>query len=168
VDGNPITQTELEKTISDLNADKVISDIQAIQLRECLEEQFAESRYVLKNLGVHLSIGVVFAFDVVPLPLGTIARVGWVGFARLLETVRGNWEKAKVHSLGVFLIAAIPFFGYAAYLLPLRRDSRELAYTMANFSWKSRTGRTFEDFVKSRSPLVSKFARWLVPLPWNS
>jgi hypothetical protein len=151
-----------------LLADKVISDIQANQLRECLEAQFAESRYVLKNLGVHLSIGVVFAFDVVPLPLGTIARVGWVALAKLFETARGNWDKAKVHSIGVFLIAAIPWFGYAAYLLPLRRDSRELAYTMANFSWKSRTGKTFEDFVKSKPSLISKFARWLVPLPWES
>ena len=134
----------------------------------CLKEQADESRYVMKNLGVHLSIGVVFAFDVIPLPLGTIARIGWVGMARLVETLRRNSKKARVHSLGVFLIAAIPWFGYAAYLLPLRRDSKELAFVLANDSWKERTGQFYEQFINSRSRLISKFARWLVPIPWQN
>jgi hypothetical protein len=159
---------ELERTIGELQADEMISEAQALQLRECLEEQLAGSGYVLKNLAVHLSIGVVFAFDVVPLPLGTIGRVGWVTFARLVETVRGNPEKARVHSPGVFLIAVIPWFGYAAYLLPLRRDSKELAFVIANTSWKARTGKSYEQFVASTSAVMSKFARWLVPLPWQS
>lgn len=165
-DNERVTLAQLEATIAQLLADNAISDIQAYKLKECVKAQLVSSRYVLKHFGVHLGIGAVFAFDVVPLPFGTIARVGWVGFARLLETLRGNWSKARVHSLGVFLIAAIPWFGYAAYLLPLRRDSRELAFTMANLSWKSRTGKTFEEFVKTSSPLVVRFARWLVPLPW--
>ena len=119
-------------TIEGLVEDGTVTRSQAEHLRDSLQDQLGESRYILKNLAAHLSIGIVFAFDIVPLPLGTVARVCWVAFGRLIETIRGNSEKAKVHSLGVLLIAAIPWFGYAAYLLPLRRDNKELAFVIAN------------------------------------
>jgi hypothetical protein len=159
---------ELEATISDLHSRGAISSTQAEYLEQHVALQLDESKYVLKNLAGHLSIGVIFAFDVIPLPLGTISRVVWVAVARVLETLRRNVERARVHSLGVLLIAAIPWFGYAAYLLPLRTHSRELAYVMANHSWIERTGETYESFVLSKSTPIARFARWLVPLPWNS
>ncbi len=134
-------------------------------LRQQLSHQIDDSRYILNNLGAHLGIGIVFAFDLIPLPLGTIGRVSWVAGARVLETYRRNVEKARVHSIGVFLIAALPWFGYAAYLLPLRRDAAELAFVLANHTWVNRTGYSYEEFIANRSRLGQRFCRWLVPLP---
>jgi len=157
---------ELRTTVDELLADGTISEAQAWHLHESLEEQDEASRYVLKHFGVHLAIGAVFAFDVVPLPLGTIGRVGWVAIARVTETLRGNFERARVHSLRVFLVAAIPLLGYVAYLVPLRRDHKELAFVLANNIWKKRTGRSYEEFVAARPRLTAGLVRRLVPLPW--
>lgn len=151
-----------------LQAEAGLSEAQATQLRACLAQQLADSGYIMKNFGVHLAIGAVFAFDAIPLPLGTLARVGWVIFARVTETLRGNLERARVHSLRVLLVAAIPLLGYVAYLVPLRRDHRELAFLLANHSWLSLTGASYEQFVATRSGFVARIARRLVPLPWQA
>ncbi len=155
----------LEKTLQRLCADEEISEPQAVSLRSSIRNQLDASRYILRHLGAHLAIGAVFAFDVVPLPLGTIARVSWVAGNRLVESARRDLERARVHSGGVLLIAAVPWLGYAAYLLPLRRHSSELAFVLANHTWLNRTGRTYEQFLaRSRSP-VRRLGRWLVPFP---
>jgi hypothetical protein len=152
-------------TLRRLLADGEITEHQVAFLRSTLPAQLDGSRYVLGHLGAHLAIGAVFAFDLVPLPLGTIARVSWVAGSRGVESVRGNRERAKVHSLGVLVIAAVPWVGYAAYLLPLRRESSELAFVLANDSWLNRTGRTYEQFLASTHAPVRRLGRWLVPLP---
>ena len=156
-------QSSLQTTLDRLVADGEISAERAVALRDAIPGQIRTSRYVLRHLGAHLGIGVVFAFDLVPLPLGTIARVSWVAGNRIVEGVRGNRTRAKIHSLGVLVIAAVPWLGYAAYLLPLRRHSPELAFVLANHTWLDRTGRTYERFLaESRSP-VRRIGRWLVP-----
>ena len=160
------TPEELLQTIDLLLEKGDVTAFQADALKRSFPGQMEGSQYVLKNLGAHISIGVVFAFDVVPLPLGTIARVSWVAGAKATELLRGNLERARVHSLGVFLIAAVPWFGYAAYLLPLRRDSRELAFLLANHTWLGRTGDTYEAFIRSKPAFIARFARRVVPLPW--
>ena len=153
----------LQTTLDRLVADGEISAESAEALREALPDQLRTARYVLRHLGAHVGIGVVFAFDLVPLPLGTIARMSWVAGNRLVESIRGNRAHARIHSLAVFLIAAVPWFGYAAYLLPLRRQSPELAFVLANHTWLGRTGRTYERFLaESRRP-VRRVGRWLVP-----
>ena len=158
---------ELQGAVEHLLSEDIISEDQAAILLRHMDGQFDQSGYILKNLGVHLSIGAIFAFDIIPLPLGTIGRMGWVCIARVAEIVKRNSEKARVHSLGVFLIAAIPWFGYAAYLLPLRKESKELAFVLANYTWRKRTGQTYEQFVDSKSNSLSRLARWIVPLPWQ-
>ncbi len=156
-------ESALQTTLDRLAADGEISADAAVALREAFPKQLRTTRYVLGHLGAHLGIGVVFAFDLVPLPLGTIARVSWVAGNRVVESIRGNRSRARIHSLGVFLIAAIPWFGYAAYLLPLRRHSPELAFVLANHTWLERTGRSYETFLaEARSP-VRRIGRWLVP-----
>lgn len=157
---------ELDALIATLRAEGALSEGEATQLRACLVQQLADSGYIMKNFGVHLTIGAVFAFDAIPLPLGTLGRVGWVVFARVAETLRGNLERARVHSLRVLLVAAIPLLGYVAYLVPLRRDHRELAFLLANHSWFRLTGASYEQFVATRSRFVARIARRLVPLPW--
>ena len=155
----------LERTLRQLVAEGEISEQHAETLRVAVRSQLESSRYVLRHLGGHLTIGVVFAFDLVPLPLGTIARVSWVAGSRLVETARRNRERARVHSAGVLLVAAIPWLGYSAYLLPLRRRHRELAFVLANHTWLARTGRTYErSLAEARRP-VRRFGRWLVPIP---
>jgi len=135
------------------------------RLSASLEEQLEGSRYILGHLGAHLVIGATFAFDLVPLPLGVITRVAWVGGNRVVESLRGRFERARVHSLGVLLIAAIPWIGYAAYLLPLRKRSSELAFMLANHTWLARTGRSYEDYLATMHSPVRRLGRWLVPLP---
>jgi hypothetical protein len=157
---------QLLATVDRLHLDNEITDLQALRLRAELPIQYPQSRYVLKHFGAHLSIGVVFAFDVVPLPLGTIARVGWVAGARLTEMVRGNYDRARLHSLQVLLVAAIPWLGYVAYLIPLRKKNRSLAFVLANAAWMQRTGQSFEAALRRRSAVMSRLARRLVPLPW--
>ncbi len=153
----------LKITLGTLLEQRSITTRQAAALHALVPRQLQESSYLLGHLGAHLGIGVVFAFDVIPLPLGTVCRVLWVTGARLAETLKGNLEKARLHSLPVFLIAAIPWLGYAAYLLPLRRQSRELAFLLANHVWLLRTGRSYEEMVSERSLPVRRFCRWLVP-----
>ena len=155
----------LSRTLERLSADGVISGARADSLRASLPSQLDGSRYVLAHLGAHLGIGALFAFDLVPLPLGTVARVAWVAGNRLVEQWRGEAEQARVHSLAVLCVAAIPLLGYGAYLLPLRRQSTELAFVLANHAWLARTGRSYEQFVTDAPAPVRRIARWLVPLP---
>ena len=152
-------------TLDRLVAEEALSPSSAASIIEAATQQLERSTYVLRQLGAHIAIGVVFAFDVVPLPLGTIARVGWVGGARVVEEVRGRESEARIHSMPVFLIAAIPWVGYAAYLYPLRREGRELAFVLANQSWMARTGRSFEAALQDSWSPMRRLARWLVPHP---
>jgi hypothetical protein len=151
--------------IEHLLTNRDISEGEAAYLRSKLPAQLQDSAYILSNLGAHLGIGVVFAFDLIPLPLGTIGRVSWVAGARIYETIKRNGDRARLHSLGVFLIAAIPLFGYAAYLLPLRQNAHELCFILANHIWLSRTGISFETFLSRSSTPLRSFGRWLAPFP---
>jgi hypothetical protein len=122
----------LERTIDRLGDDGLVTAAEAVGLRAELPRLLAESGYVLKHLSAHAAIGGVFLLDPTPLPLGTVCRVLWVAGSRVWETLRGSPERARVHSLTVFLLAAIPAFGYAAYLLPLRRENETAAFLFAN------------------------------------
>ncbi len=153
----------LGRTLEHLVAEGSLAERDAAALRERLPGQLAGARYVLRHLAAHLAIGVIFAFDVVPLPLGTIARVAWVAGNRAAETLRGARARARVHSLGVLLVAAIPWFGYAAYLLPLRRRHADLAFALANHTWLERSGRSYEAFLADARAPVRRLGRWLVP-----
>ncbi|MBC8292914.1 MAG: hypothetical protein H8E45_07080 [Proteobacteria bacterium] len=155
----------LGHTMQHLVQEGAITEQTASSFACALPGQLKGSRYILSNLGAHLAIGVIFAFDLLPLPLGTIARVSWVAGARLVEVFRRNRGRARIHSAGVLVLAAIPWFGYAAYLLPLRRESGELAFVLANHSWLARTGRSYEDFLGRSSYPLRRLGRWLIPLP---
>jgi hypothetical protein len=45
------------------------------------------------------------------------------------------------------------------------RPRAELVFLLANRTWLTRTGRTYERFVASTHPLVRRIGRWLVPSP---
>ena len=158
-------ESALQATVERLVANGELSAECAVFVRDAVPAQLHTSRYVLRHLGAHLAIGAIFAFDLVPLPLGTIARVSWVAGSRLIESARRNHERARIHSLRVFLVAAIPWFGYVAYLIALRRHSPELAFVLANHTWLGRTGHTYEAFLGAASFPVRVVGRWLVPEP---
>jgi len=121
-----------ERTIERLAGGGLVTAEEALALREALPRLLAESGYVLRHLGAHAAFGAVLLLDPTPLPLGTVCRVLWVAGSRVWETLWGSRERARVHSLPVLLIAAIPVVGYAAYLLPLRRKNETAAFLFAN------------------------------------
>ena len=160
-----VSEADLARTLTVLVDEKAIDPQHAEELRSRLPEIITNSRYVMSHLGAHIGIGVIFAFDAIPLPLGTIGRVSWVAGSRFVETLRGRWAQARVHSLGVFLVAVVPWIGYGAYLLPLRRQGGDVVFLFANHAWLSQSGRTFEAAIAARPRIVRRACRWLVPAP---
>lgn len=155
--------TRLERTIERLRIDGVVSEAEANALRQELPSALDRSGYVLRHLSAHGALGAVFAFDLIPLPLGTLGRVLWVAGARAYESLFGTRERARVHSLPVLLIAAIPLVGYGAYLLPLRRESEAAAFLFANHSCYALLGADAEACVARCPRPLRRAARWLVP-----
>ena len=153
----------LERTIERLVGDGLVTAGEALALREELPRLLAQSGYVLRHLGAHAAIGGIFLFDPTPLPLGTACRVLWVAGSRLWETLFGSPERASVHSLPVFLIAAIPALGYAAYLLPLRRQSETAAFLFANHVSYALFDAPTEALVVRSPRLLRRVARKLLP-----
>ncbi len=157
------SKKELEATIARLESDSCLSTARAESLRKSLPATIDASTYVLKHLGAHLAIGAFFAFDVIPLPLGTICRVAWVAGARVYETVFGSAEQARIHSLPVLALAAVPLLGYAAYLIPLRRVSNEASYIYANHLAYALRQKNFEEVMASKPRFIRRAAARLVP-----
>jgi hypothetical protein len=154
-----------ERTLVRLGDDGLLKSEEVVALHEELPRLLAESGYVLRHLGAHAAIASVFLFDIVPLPLGTVCRVLWVAGSRAWESLFGTPERARVHSLPVFLIAAIPALGYAAYLIPLRRQNETAAFVFANHISYALFDATTEGLV-ARSPRpLRRVARKLLPPP---
>jgi hypothetical protein len=154
-----------ERTIERLRGDGLLAEQTALGLREELHELMAGSRYVLGHLGAHAAIGAVFLLDPTPLPLGTLSRVGWVAGNRAVEALFGTPERARVHSLLVLGIAALPVLGYAAYLVPLRRESETAAFLFANHVSYALFDAPAERLVARAPRPLRRIARWLVPAP---
>ncbi len=159
-----LDEDELCRTIDRLAADGELSGARARDLHRNVTDTLERSQYVLKHLGAHLGIAVVFAFDAIPLPLGTISRVLWVAGSRVYESVKGSPERAHVHSLAVLLIAAIPLFGYGAYVFKLRQVSEEAAYLYANHLAYARWGASLAKVLESKPRILTKLVGWLVPV----
>lgn len=97
-----------------------------------LEEWVDDSKYILLNLGVHIGMGFIrFTAMPFPLPIGSTLRGLWVMGNRMYCNLRLDWHRKKVHSLFVLGFAIIPFLGYFAYTIPLRRKSEYLTYLYA-------------------------------------
>jgi len=163
-----LDREQLGQTIDRLVADGDLPSERAASLRADLDDALPRSQYVLKHLGAHLGIGAVFAFDVIPLPLGTVSRVLWVVGSRIYESLRGTPEQARIHSLGVFLIAAIPLLGYGAYLLPLRRVSEQTAYLYANHVAYTHRGQSLARILASKPRILKRLTHCFVPVELRS
>lgn len=159
------TEASLRDTIQRLQADGILTDTEAELWRTALPETMRQSAYVLRHLTAHWTIGAVFAFDIVPLPLGTISRVCWTIGSRVIEMCRGRWEHASVHSLPVIAVAAIPVAGYFAYLIPLRARSAEAVFLYANHFTYKRHQCSWQSYVSRRSRWMARLLHGLVPVP---
>lgn len=159
------TEASLRDTIQRLRADGHLTEAEAAQYEAALPETMRESGYVLRHLTAHWTIGAVFAFDLVPLPLGTISRVCWtVGF-RIIEMLRGRWHHAAVHSIVVMLVSAIPVAGYLAYLIPLRSRSAEAVFLYANHFTYTRKQCAWPEYLARRPKWIARMLRAIVPVP---
>lgn len=153
----------LLETISRLRSDGELSAEEAERLSRQVSHAAEESRYILRHLAAHLSVGVVFSFDLLPLPMGTLSRGTWVIANRIYECWCGRWDRAGVHSLAVLGVALIPFVGYFAYLLPLRSRSAETAFVYANQISYARHGRSLETYLQTKPKWFARLVRWIAP-----
>ena len=123
---------DIELCINRLIMDGYLSPEKGSLIKENLSTSINQSKYILFNLGAHMSIGAVFAFDIIPLPMGTISRVLWVIGNRIYIEFKRDKKKRKIHSLPVLLVSLIPWVGYFAYTLPLKKYNADVAYVYAN------------------------------------
>ena len=123
---------DIELCIDRLVTDGGLTPEKGALIKYNLSTTINQSKYILFNLGAHMSIGAVFAYDIIPLPLGTISRFLWVIGNRIFFEVKRDREKSKIHSLPVLLVSLIPLVGYFAYTLPLKKYNEDVAYVYAN------------------------------------
>ena len=135
-----------------------MGDAEAKRLREELVDIRDRSTYVLGHLGAHFAVAGL-RLSIPFLPFGSVLRGSWVLGARAVETVRGRWERARVHSVPVMLLALVPFLGYLAYTMPLRRVHPQAGWLYANHVMVLRSGRTLDGLVEARPVLRSVVER---------
>ena len=123
---------DIERCINRLIMDGSLTQEKGSLIKDNLSTTINQSKYILFNLGAHMSIGAVFAYDIIPLPIGTISRFLWVMGNRIFFEFKRDREKIKIHSLSVLLVSLIPFVGYFAYTLPLKKYNEDVAYVYAN------------------------------------
>ena len=119
---------------------KIIQSLHHVpSLRETLSRLYAEKKinqerkdFILLNLGVHLGIGLVrFTVTPFPVPIGSILRPLWVMANRMYCNLKWDMHRKKTHSIAVLLFSFIPFLGFFAYTIPLKKKSKYLSYLYA-------------------------------------
>ena len=155
----------LKETIARMLADSKISQERERYINTHLEEWVADSKYILLNLGVHIGIGFV-RFTVVPfpLPIGSVLRPLWVMANRMYCNLRWDMRRKRVHSLSVLLFSIIPFLGYFAYTIPLKKKSEYLTYLYAQHISYILYGTALEERLKKMPKLVKKIG-YILLLP---
>ena len=122
----------LRETLARMTAEGKIRKEKEEYIDSNLEEWVADSKYILLNLGIHIGIGFVrFTAMPFPLPIGSTLRALWVMANRMYCNLRLDWHRKKIHSLPVLFFALIPFLGYFAYTIPLKKKSEYLTYLYA-------------------------------------
>lgn len=161
-DENPSTidESQLAATIERLTAEGELTVDEAERLRQALPELMRQSAYILRHLAAHLTIGAIFAFDVFPIPLGSLSRGAWVIASRMYEEVRRDRERARVHSLVVLGIALVPFVGYFAYIQPLRAAHADSAFLYANHISYRRTGKSLRNAMARHPCWIQRLVHW--------
>ncbi len=149
----------LRETVARMSADGKISKEREDYINSHLDEWVTDSKYILLNLGVHLGMGFVrFTATPFPLPIGSTIRPLWVMGCRMYCNLRLDWHHKKVHSIAVLLFSIIPFLGYLAYTIPLRKKSEYLTYLYAEHISYMMYDVTFEDKMKKAPRFIRRIA----------
>ena len=147
----------LQETIARLSADKKINKEREDFINSHLEEWVVDSKYVLFNLGVHLAMGVVrFTATPFPLPIGSTIRPLWVMGCRMYCNLRLDMRRKRVHSIPVLLFSIIPFLGYFAYTIPLKKKSEYLAYLYAEHVSYMMWDKSFEEKIAKTPKFIRR------------
>ena len=147
----------LKETITRLLAEGKINKEREDYINSHLEEWVSDSKYILLNLGVHLGMGFVrFTATPFPLPIGSTIRPLWVMGCRMYCNLRLDWHHKKVHSLSVLLFSIIPFLGYFAYTIPLKKKSEYLSYLYAEHISYMFYDKTFEEKMEKMPKFIRK------------
>ena len=147
-------------TVARLHDEGHITSEQAERLRVALSGVTTQTNYIIRNLAVHLGIGA--SKVIIPLPIGSLLRGGWVAMARTTETIRRRPDHARIHSLPVFLISCIPFAGYLGYIVALRRHDPDAALLYANHISILRYDQPLEDVLRTKPMLIQRIVRQAV------
>ncbi len=157
----------LRETLARMVAEGRIDKAKEEYINSCLEEWVEDSKYVLLNLGIHISIGLVrFTVIPIPLPIGSIFRALWVAVNRIYYIIKRDAHKRRIHSTIVFFFAAIPFLGYFAYTIPLKERSEYLTYLYAEHISYSLYNKTLEEKLEKTPGFIKRIGyALLVPFP---
>jgi len=153
----------LQETINRLASEGKLSRERQEYIRNHLQEWVADSKYILLNLAIHLSIGL-FRFTALPfpLPIGSTLRGIWVMANRMYCNLRWDMHRKRVHSIPVLLFALIPFLGYFAYTIPLKKKSEYLAYLYAQHISYLMYDESFEEKMAEMPRFIRNFGFALI------
>ena len=149
----------LQETIARMSAEGKLSKEREDYIHQHLEEWVADSKYILFNLAVHIVMGF-FRFTALPfpLPIGSTLRPLWVMANRMYCNLRLDWHRKRVHSLFVLVFSIIPFIGYFAYTIPLRKKSEYLTYLYAEHISYMLWEKTLEVRLKKAPRFIKRIA----------
>lgn len=145
---------DIELCLDRLIQDGGLSQERGSLIKENLPTTINQSKYILFNLGAHMTIGAIFAFDIIPLPMGTISRCLWVLGNKIYFGYKRDRAKSKIHSLPVLLVSVIPWIGYFAYTLPLKKYNEDVAYVYANQVTYMRNDVSLPRYIEGKPRLV--------------
>jgi hypothetical protein len=149
----------LQETITRMSREDKLTKEKEDYIRANLEKWVVDSKYILFNLGVHIALGFVrFTFVPFPLPIGSTLRAIWVMANRMYCNIRLDWHRKRVHSLFVLGFAIIPFLGYFAYTIPLKKKSEYLTYLYAQHISYHLYDKTVEQKLKKAPLFIKKIA----------
>ncbi|MEA3306024.1 MAG: hypothetical protein U9R52_04335, partial [Candidatus Omnitrophota bacterium] len=153
----------LRETLARMTAEDKISREKEQYIVSNLEEWVTDSKYILLNLGVHIGIGFVrFTAMPLPLPIGSTLRPFWVMANRMYCNIRLDWHRKRIHSLPVLFFAFIPFLGYFAYTIPLKKKSEYLTYLYAQHISYMLYGAAMEQKLEKAPAFIRKIGYMLL------
>ncbi|MBL7071810.1 MAG: hypothetical protein ISS26_06550 [Candidatus Omnitrophica bacterium] len=153
----------LHETIVRMALEGRLSKEREEHVRIHLEEWVTDSKYILLNLGIHMTMGLVrFTAFPFPLPIGSTLRPIWVMANRMYCNIIWDMRRKSVHSMTVLLFSIIPFLGYFAYTIPLRKKSEYLAYLYAQHISYMFYDKNLEEKLKKVPRFIKKIANALL------
>lgn len=151
----------LQETVARMSAEGIITKEREAHINLHLDGWVKNSRYTLLNLGTHMSIGFV-RFSIPFLPVGSVLRVLWTSGNMVFYSLARNRERREIHSFPVLLLAAVPFFGYFAYTIPLKKKNEYLAYLYSQHISYKMHGKALEKKLEEVPAFLRKIAYTLL------